>query len=133
VTSVDRADLQETPTVEKLEAFFKRSSEVSEMTEQSLARSLQSMRDQDLCRADLQAVREENRRLELEAQNQQLVEYVRKKSIVVAQKRALLERLQKQYADNERLILSLGIPTRRDSEGHLVCICDKCSTSESTT
>lgn len=121
--------MRESPTLEKLEAFFERSFEVTEMTEQSLARSLQSMRDQDMCRADLQAAREENRRLELEAQNQQLVEYARKKSIAVAQKRALLERLQQQYADSERLILSLGIPTRRDSEGHLVCVCDKCNAS----
>lgn len=126
---VGRVDMRESPTLEKLEAFFERSFEVTEMTEQSLARSLQSMRDQDMCRADLQAAREENRRLELEAQNQQLVEYARKKSIAVAQKRALLERLQQQYADSERLILSLGIPTRRDSEGHLVCVCDKCTAS----
>ncbi|KAI9436654.1 hypothetical protein H4582DRAFT_403075 [Lactarius indigo] len=120
------ADLKQSPTLEKLEAFFERGFELSKMTEQSLARSSQSARDQELCNADLRAAEEENRRLEVE--NQQLIEYVRKKAIVVAQKRALLEKMQQQYAENERLIVSLGIPFRRDSEGHAVCICDRCST-----
>jgi len=118
--------MQESPTLEKLETFFKRGAELSELTEQSLVRSLQSVRDQDLCKADLRAAEEENRHLE--AENLRLVEYVRKKAIVVAQKRALLERMQQQYAENERLIVSLGIPFRRDSEGHAVCVCDRCST-----
>ncbi|KAH9029027.1 hypothetical protein EDB84DRAFT_1562936 [Lactarius hengduanensis] len=110
------ADLKESPTLDKLEAFFKRGLELSKMTEESLARSSQSARDQDLCKADLRAAEEVNRRLE--AENLQLIEYVRKKAIVVAQKRALLERMQQQYAENERLIASLGIPVRRDSQGH---------------
>jgi len=119
-------EMQESPTLENFEAFFKRGFELSQMTEESLARSEQSQRDQDLCGADLRAAEEENCRLE--AENLRLVEYVRKKSIVVAQKRALLARMQQQYAENERLIASLGIPVRRDSEGHPVCECDKCST-----
>lgn len=117
--------MQESPTLENLEAFFKRGAEVSELTAKSLARSLQAARDRDLCNADLRAAEEENCRLE--AENQQLVEYVRKKAIVVAQKRARLERMQQQYAENERIIASLGIPVRRDRDGHPVCECDKCS------
>ncbi|KAH8989545.1 hypothetical protein EDB92DRAFT_1817065 [Lactarius akahatsu] len=106
------ADMEESPTLEKIENFLKRGLELSEMTEQSLAQSFQSARDQELCKADIRAAKEVNRRLE--AENLQLIEYVRKKAIVVAQKRALLERMQQQYAENERLIVSLGIPFRRD-------------------
>lgn len=118
--------MRESPTLEKLEAFFKRGFELSQMTEASLARSEQSFRDQDLCNADVRAAEEENCRLE--AENLRLIEYVRRKSIVVAQKRAIVARMQQQYAENERLIASLGIPVRRDSEGHPICECDRCST-----
>lgn len=122
------ADMQESPTLERLEAFFKRGFELSQLAEQSVARSEQSFHDQDLCRADLRAAQEENCRLE--AENLRLIEYVRKQSIVVAQKRALVARMQQQYAENERLIASLGIPVRRDSEGHPICECDQCGTQE---
>lgn len=125
---VDLTDMLESPTLERLEAFFKRGFELSQLAEQSVARSVQSFRDEELCRADLQAAQEENCRLE--AENQRLIEYVRKKSIVVAQKRALLAKMQQQYADNERLISSFGIPVRRDSEGHPICECDQCGTRE---
>jgi hypothetical protein len=118
--------MQEDPTRERLEAFFRRGFELSRMTEESLARSEQSFRDQDLCRADLRAADEENNRLE--AENARIMEYAHKKMIVVAQKRANLARMQQQYAENERLIAALGIPFRRDTEGHPVCICDKCGT-----
>lgn len=120
--------MQESPTLERLEAFFKRGFELSQLAEQSVARSMQSFQDEELCRADLQAAQEENCRLE--AENQRLIDYVRKKSIVVDQKRALLAKMQQQYAENERLIASLGIPVRRDSEGHPICECDQCGTQE---
>jgi len=122
------ADMQESPTLDRLEAFFRRGFELSQMTEESLARSEQSLRDQELCNADLRAAEEENCRLE--AENLRIMEYARKKSIIVAQKRARVARLQQQYAENERLIAALGIPVRRDSDGHPVCECDKCSTPQ---
>lgn len=120
--------MQESPTRERLEAFFKRGFELSRMTEESLARSEQSFRDQELCRADLRAAEEENNRLEDE--NARIMEFAHKKMLVVAQKRAHVARLQQQYAENERLIAALGIPFRRDSEGHPVCLCDRCGTPQ---
>jgi len=120
--------MQESPTLDRLETFFRRGFELSQMTEESLARSEQSLRDQELCNADLRAAEEENCRLE--AENLRIMEYARKKSIIVAQKRARVARLQQQYAENERLIAALGIPVRRDSDGHPVCECDKCSTPQ---
>lgn len=120
------ADMQKSPSLKKLKAFFKRSIEINEMTEQSLARSLQSMRDQELCQADIRAAEEANGR-GVEAENQR-VEYTDHDSFVVAEMRALLEEMQQQEAENERLVVALGILTRRDSVGDLVCCCDKCGT-----
>ena len=128
----------ESPTLEKIETFFKRNLEVSRMTEQSLAQKIQSLRDQDLCRADLRAARGENENLFLAAQNQQLIEYARKRSIAVAQKREELEGLLRQYDSDERLNPSPGILTRGDSDSEdeedeedLVCCCDECNMSTS--
>ncbi len=114
-------DMQDSPCLEKIEAFFKRGRELSELTLESLENSLQMLHDQDLCSADLRAAEEENRRRE--AENQMLIEYVRAKFISNARKRAEIERLQQQCAEYYRQLAARGIQVRRDRNGRIVCCC----------
>jgi len=110
-----RAELKESPDPEAFDRFCALSMELAELAEQSLSRSLERQRRQDMCLADLQAGIENYRRLFDE--HLRLVDFVHQQQVLALQKQAELERRRCLHAENEILKAAREIQLRRDQEG----------------
>ncbi|KAH9986901.1 hypothetical protein BJV74DRAFT_796671 [Russula compacta] len=106
------AELQESPTDERLERFCELSTEITDLAEQSFLRNLERGRYQDICIADLQARIDDYRRLFSE--HLKLVDFVHEQHVLALQKQIELERRQRLYAENAILKTAHEIQIRRD-------------------
>lgn len=88
-----------TPTPERLERFCRVSEEITRLAEQSILRSLERDRYQDMCIADLQEGIENYRHMFDE--HLRLVDFVHQQHVLALQKQIELEKRKRVYAENE--------------------------------
>ncbi|KAH9953978.1 hypothetical protein BC827DRAFT_1245328 [Russula dissimulans] len=113
------AELEESPTIENIENFFKHELELRCFTQRSLARDLEQYRCQNICLVDLEARPEAYPEHGTKEDIQRRVE-ARRKNVKLAQLVTRLEEEQKDYAENARLLAALDtlIAKRRAREQH---------------
>jgi len=109
------ADLEKSPTVDKMAHFFKRALELRLFAQRSLDRSLERYRCQGVCLADVQARPGAYPSFGTEEEVQQRVEEFRRKHVEIAEVARRVEEGQHQYAENERLLAAVNaiIASRR--------------------
>jgi len=98
--------LEESPTVENIENFFKHELELRCFTQRSLARDLERHRCQNICLVDLEARPEAYPEYGTEEDIRQRVE-ARRKNVKLAQLVTRLEEEQQDYAENVNLLAAL--------------------------
>jgi len=111
--------LEESPTVENIENFFKHELELRCLTQRSLARGLERHRCQNICLVDIEARPEAYPEYGTEEDIQQWVE-ARRKNAKLAQLVTKIEEEQQDYTENVELLASLDalIAKRRAREQH---------------
>ena len=114
-----RAELKESPSPDAFDRFCALSMELAELAEQSLLRSLERQRCQDVCIADLQAGIQNYCRLFDE--HLRLVDFVHQQQVLALQKQAELERRRRLHAEDTILKAAREIQFRRDHEGGKCC------------
>jgi len=102
------ADLEESPTIDNIERFFKRDLELRCLIQRSLARSLERYRCQNICLADLEARPGAYPDFGTEEDIQQHVATVRQNDGELAQLVAKIEEGQRSRAENENLLVTLN-------------------------
>jgi len=102
------ADLEESPTIDNIERFFKRDLELRCLIQRSLARSLERYRCQNICLADLEARPGAYPDFGTEEEIQQHVTTVRQNDGELAQLVAKIEEGQRSRAENENLLVTLN-------------------------
>ena len=113
------AELKQSPSPDAFDRFCALSMELAELAEQSLLRSLERQRCQDVCIADLQAGIQNYRRLFDE--HLRLVDFVHQQQVLALQKQAELERRRRLHAEDVVLKTAREIQVRRDREGGKCC------------
>jgi len=101
------ADLKKSPTVEKVENFFKHALEFKCFTQRSLARSVERYHCRKICIADLQARPGEYPDFGTEEEVRQYAEGARRKDAKLAQLMAEIKEGQRHDAENENLLTAL--------------------------
>ena len=110
-------DLEESPSVDNFERFFKRGLELRCLTHRSLARTLERYRCQNVCIADLEARPEAYPEFGTEEEIRQHVAAIRRNDGDVAQLMTGIEEGQQSRAKNENLLATLNtLITRRHAQ-----------------
>jgi len=112
------ADLEETPTAEKLEIYFKRDLELQLFIQRSLARSLDRYKCHKICLADMEARPGAYPCFGTEGEIQRRVEDFQREDVELAKVAAHVEEGQSQYAEKENLLAAVNalIAKRRARE-----------------
>jgi len=111
--------LEESPTIENIENFFKYELELRCFTQRTIARNLERYRCQNICLVDLEARPEAYPECGTEEDIRQRVE-ARRKNTKLAQLVTKFEEEQQDYAENVKLLAALDalIAKRRAREQH---------------
>jgi hypothetical protein len=112
------ADIQRSPSVEKLEIFFKRALELEIFEQESLARSLNLYHNVNICVADLEAHPEAYPILEGEEEFKQCMEDHHRRNVVLAEMAKEAQERQRNYAENKAKLAAVNemIAERRAKE-----------------
>jgi len=105
---INSTELENSPTIDNIERFFKRDLELRCLIQRSLARSLERYRCQNICLADLEARPGAYPDFGTEEDIQQHVAGVRQNDGELAQLVAKIEEGQRSRAENENLLVTLN-------------------------
>jgi hypothetical protein len=101
------ADIEKSPSVEKLEIFFKRGLELDIFVQESLARSMKLCHSLNICLADLEARPEAYPIFGSEEERQRCMEDMRRRGAKLDQMAVEIEERQRTYADNKARLASV--------------------------
>jgi len=112
------ADLEKSPTIEKIENYFKLGLELQCFTQRSLARTLERYHSRNICLADLEARPGAYPDFGTEEEVRRYVEKARRKDVQLARMEAEIKEGQRNDAESEDRLAALNnyIATRRARE-----------------